>query len=186
MPGSFKTSIAHLISSSLNAIYLSPSQYGKAHDENGNIIQTRRLYRYSLLFKHLQLIKDFPISIVIDGCFDFEFAKNKIYNLIDQGITKEFIFIKCISSDIDISKKRITKRNISNKYYDFVNPNQPMLDELYYYDYKIDSYIKKNKIPFIIYDSCSNKIISKTNTSNFFLKNKIYEILNLLKNNEFI
>jgi len=187
MPGSFKTSIAQLLCTRLNSVYFSPSQYGKAHDENGDIIKTLRLQRYILLFKHLQKFINLPINIVIDGCFDIEDVSIELKYFLSENNVKEILFISCISSNICDIMMRIEKRNKSGEFQDFVNPNQPDLIKLCNKNEIIMSFVIENKIPMLGYDSSRKKITYDSCTEEYKLQqitiNKIKEIL---KDNKYI
>ncbi len=186
MPGSYKTSISQLISTRFNLLYLSPSQYGKAHDMAGNIIESKRYNRYDLLFQHLNLIKNLPIDIVLDGCFDFRSSKTRFIDLVKTLKRVEVLIFKCISSDIEKNIERINTRNKNNYYNDFVNPNQTGLFDLLGKNHILEAFARKNKIHFITFDSITGKLKTESNSCNKYRHIQMEAIICLLKEAKYI
>lgn len=109
LAGCGKTTLARRAARAVNALYLSPAQFGVAHDADGRPDARRRRERYAAFWVVLESTLSQPCILVLDASFA-DPSRARLVERIRSDVERTWVAVFCTTSDTAVTLDRIRAR----------------------------------------------------------------------------
>jgi hypothetical protein len=169
----FKTSISKSMED-FGFIRLATHDFGKSVCAKENYLFGKRNLRYQKMFCALEklLKQSKEVNVVLDGTFGKRIWRKQVYELCNKHKADLFL-LRCICSDVNLIRKRLNNRKVNcpeNEAKEFIEYEITCRNEESIFVDNIFLQIYNYKVPFLVFDTATLKIINRTLNSPKFLE----------------